>query len=93
MSWSKEPGIRSKVQTKVEDAVKFKCDFHPWMIAYAFVIDHPFWAVTDEAGNYTIEGLPPGTYTVEVWHEKYKKKRQEITVSGDAADVNFSYGG
>ncbi len=48
--------------------VSIRCDVHPWMSAHAFVMDHPFFAVTDEDGNFAITGLPDGTYRVAAWH-------------------------
>ena len=40
--------------------VPFKCDVHGWMNAYVGVLDHPFFAVTDEDGKFELKGLPPG---------------------------------
>lgn len=42
---------------------------HSWTRAYIAVFDHPYHAVTDERGQFRIDSLPPGTYTVKVWHE------------------------
>ena len=53
-----------------EDFLKFKCDVHPWMFAYATVVDHPYFAVTDKDGKFTIANVPPGKYTVEAMHRK-----------------------
>ena len=46
-----------------------KCDIHPWMKAYWLVLDHPYMAVTDASGRFTVTGLPPGTYEFRCWHE------------------------
>ena len=48
----------------------FKCDVHGWMSAYVGVLDHPFFATTDKDGKFELKTLPPGTYTIEAWHEK-----------------------
>lgn len=74
-----------------EVMVKFKCDVHPWMRAYAGVLPHPFYAVTGDDGSFEIKDLPDGDYVVEVWHEKYGTKSQEISISG-AATAEFSLG-
>ena len=50
--------------------VPFKCDVHGWMNAYVGVLDHPYFAVTDKDGKFELKSLPPGTYTIEAWHEK-----------------------
>ncbi|HHZ98873.1 MAG TPA: carboxypeptidase regulatory-like domain-containing protein [Candidatus Marinimicrobia bacterium] len=63
--------------------VRVKCDVHPWMGAFIGVLDHPFYSVTDEKGNFEIENLPPGTYTVEAWHERLPAKTVTVTVQAD----------
>lgn len=50
--------------------VKITCDLHPWMLAYWLVVDHPYAAVTNERGEFSIEKLPIGTHTFRVWHER-----------------------
>ena len=77
-----------KTFTAVEVMVKVKCDVHAWMGAWVGVLDHPFFAVTDAAGKYSIEGLPDGKYTIEVWHEKYKSVTSDVEVKG-ATSANF----
>ncbi len=46
-----------------------KCDIHPWMKAYWLILDHPYMAVTDAEGRFTVTGLKPGTYEFRCWHE------------------------
>jgi hypothetical protein len=50
-------------------ACRLVCDIHTWMIAYFFVFDHPFFAVTKADGSFEIQGVPAGTQNVVVWHE------------------------
>ena len=71
----------TQVFKKPEHAVTIKCDVHPWMGTYCFVMEHPFFAVTDKNGEFEITGLPPGDYTVEAWHEKYETFTQQVTLS------------
>lgn len=67
-----------------------KCDIHPWARAWVGVLDHPFFAVTGADGRYGIRGLPPGRYTLEVWHEKYVTERAEVEVApGGRVERNF----
>jgi plastocyanin len=47
-----------------------ECDMHPWMQCWVAVFDHPFFAISDDKGNFSIKGLPPGQYTMVAWHEK-----------------------
>lgn len=84
-----QKGMEEKKQfTTPEIMVKVKCDIHPWMSAWVGVLEHPFHAVTGPDGNFKIEGLPAGKYTIEVWHEKYKSVSQEVEVKA-ATSVNF----
>jgi hypothetical protein len=70
-----------KVFDKQEVMVKIKCDVHPWMAAYVGVLPHPYYAVSGEDGSYSIPNLPPGTYTIEAWHEKLGTQTQQVTVA------------
>jgi plastocyanin len=75
-----------------DQIVKLKCDVHPWMTGYVLVSSHPFFAVTGDDGSFKITGLPPGSYTVEAWHERYGAKTAEITVAADKpAETAFAF--
>jgi uncharacterized protein (DUF2141 family) len=74
--------------------VKFKCDVHPWMNAYIGVLPHPYFSVTGNEGTFEIKDLPPGSYTVEIWHEKYGTQTQQVTVEeGGTATADFTVTG
>lgn len=82
------------VFAKPELGIKIKCDIHTWMSATVHVFDHPFFAITDEAGKFEITGLPAGTYTLEARHENVKlgTKTLKVTVKEGAPTVaNISY--
>ena len=55
---------------KPEIMIPVKCNIHSWMHAYIGVLDHPYFSVSKEDGIFNIANLPPGTYTLAVWHEK-----------------------
>jgi plastocyanin len=75
-----------------EVMVPFKCDVHPWMRAYIGVLDHPFFGVTGADGTFTLTGLPPGTYTVEAWHEKLGTQTQTVTIGDkESKDIAVSF--
>jgi hypothetical protein len=81
-----------RVFTAPEVMVSFRCDVHGWMNAFAGVVPHPFFAVTGEDGSFEIKGLPPGTYTIEAWHEQLGTQTQSVVVDGKApAKVSLSF--
>ncbi len=78
--------------TAKEVMVPFKCDVHGWMNAYVGVVDNPFFAVTDKDGKFSFKGLPPGTYTIEAWHEKLGTQTATVTIAAkETKDANFSF--
>jgi plastocyanin len=61
--------VASERLAKVPGVVDVQCVRHPWMHGYIAVFNHPYFAVTDEKGGFTIDSLPPGKYTVLAWHQ------------------------
>jgi hypothetical protein len=84
----------SFVFPSAETFLRFKCDVHPWMFAYVCVVDHPYFAVTDKDGKYTIKGVPDGKYTMEVFHRKAAPAASpttaEVEVAGGSVTKDFS---
>ncbi len=75
-----------------EVMVPFKCDVHGWMNAYVGVLDHPFFAISDKDGKFSLKGLPPGTYTIEAWHEKAGTQTAMVTLGAkDTKEANFTF--
>ena len=75
-----------------EVMVPFKCNVHAWMQAWVGVLEHPYFAVTDANGRFNIPNLPPGTYTVEIWHESLGTQTQRATIAPKAAsDLAVTY--
>jgi plastocyanin len=71
------------------------CDIHNWMVAYWMVLDHPYFAVTDDKGNFEIKNVPSGSQKVVVWQEaaSYVTSAQgeDVTIpAGDAATKSFT---
>ena len=72
------------------ERIRVGCDVHKWMSGWIVVAKHPYYAVTGKDGAFRLENVPPGTYTLRVWHEKLGKQEREVTVSpGAAAEVEF----
>jgi plastocyanin len=75
-----------------EVMVPFKCDVHGWMNAYAGVVSHPYHAVTSNTGTFELKALPPGTYTVEAWHERLGAQTQSVTVgASESKEITFTF--
>ena len=78
--------------TAKEVMVPFKCDVHGWMNAYVGVLDHPYFATTEKDGKFELKDLPPGTYTIEAWHEKMGPQTATVTLGQkETKDVNFTF--
>jgi plastocyanin len=77
-----------------EVMLPFECNVHGWMHAFAGVLPHPFFSTTAADGRFTIKNLPPGTYTIEAWHEKYGAQTATVTVQGtETKTVDFTFPG
>ena len=88
-----QPKFKKVIQRKVDqpEVIKVTCDAHGWMHAWWVATDTPYFAVTDDKGNYSIAGVPPGDYQVEVWQEKLGTEDQKVDVKdGATATSNFS---
>ena len=81
----------SKAFFRPEQFMAVRCDQHPWESAIVGVFAHPFFATSDQFGNYEIRGLPPGTYKLGVWHERLGEKEMEVTVSGESRKIDFTF--
>jgi hypothetical protein len=85
------PTVRTFAQPEV--MVSLECNVHGWMNAFVGVLPHPFYAVTGPDGGFSLKGLPPGTYTIEAWHEKYGTQTATVTVTGTetkTSDITFA---
>ena len=71
---------QKKTFNEKEDPFYIKCDVHPWMKSWVVVLDHPYWAVTDSNGNYTInlDSIEAGTYDLCFWHEIFLLTNRQI---------------
>jgi plastocyanin len=71
--------------------VQVFCDIHSHMSAFILVFAHRFFAVTDQAGTFSIAGVPPGTYTLAVWHEGDVRETRTVIIpeSGGTIDAAF----
>lgn len=75
-----------------EVMIPVKCNIHSWMHCYIGVVDHPYFAVSDADGAFTIPNVPPGDYVLEAWHEKLGTQQLKVTVAPSGrqqADFKF----
>lgn len=77
----------------VPEIFPVQCDVHPWMRAWIGVFDHPYFAVTDAQGDFEIDHVPAGTFTIVAWQERLGEITQQIAVGEGATgkiDMKFS---
>ncbi len=75
-----------------EMAIPVRCNIHPWMQAYVCVFANPYFSTTGDDGTFTIKNVPPGTYTIEAWQEKYGTQDEQVTVGASQTQkVDFSF--
>src|SRR5437899_4444053 len=77
-----------------EVMLHLKCDIHNWMNAYIGVVTNPYFAVSDTAGTFQIDKVPPGAYMIQAWQERYGFVSRTVTVkAGAVTTVDFTYTG
>jgi hypothetical protein len=80
-----EQVIPTELPAKTPGLVIIRDADHPWPRAFVAVFDHPYFAVTKPDGSFTIDGVPPGSYTLLAWHERTGRTEQPITVAANGA--------
>ena len=83
------PNPKSTVKKRLgpkEGWILFNCSTHAWMRAHVKVFKHDFYAVTGPDGRFKLSGVPPGDYTLEIWHETNPLGAQKAKVSVKASE-------
>ncbi len=77
-----QPKFKRKVTQTIAkpEIIPVHCDVHGWMHAVLVVTEHPYYALTDANGSFKIADVPPGKYTLKVWHEKLGEQTKEVDV-------------
>jgi plastocyanin len=92
-----QPSAGLVYQFKLKDEeimLRLKCDIHNWMSAYIGVVKHPYFAVTPATGAFQIDKVPAGTYTIQIWHERYGVQTKSVTVKpGATTTLDLTYSG
>lgn len=85
------PGSSKSVIFEKPGVIPLLCHVHPEMSSFIVVLETPYFAVTNDKGNYLIKNVPPGKYRLTVWHEWAKGKTQQIEITGkQTITINFS---
>ena len=72
--------------------VKMLCDVHPWEVAYVAAFAHPYHAVSDATGKFTLTDVPQGRHQLTLWHEKLGGKKQQVVVQrGKTVKLELKY--
>jgi plastocyanin len=69
------------------EIIRIDCDLHPWMRGWVVVAEHPFYAVTNDRGEFSLENVPPGPHTLQVWHESLGVVKKDVAVSDGVTAV------
>lgn len=86
-----QPEIMSDVFS-IPEIIPVGCDVHKWMNAHIVVVDQPYAAVTGSDGSFALSDVPPGAYTVEIWHAELGTQTATVTVEAGAeapVEVDF----
>jgi len=86
-TWPK--GEKKSFKFDTPGAVPVLCNVHPEMSAYIVIVPTPYFATSDQAGNYKMENVPDGSYTVTAWHEGAKNQSKTVVASGESK-VDFT---
>ena len=85
------PGQDHAQEFEEPEVVKVECDLHSWMHAWIVVTPNSYNALTNGSGAFEISNVPPGKYTLNVWHEVLGNKTQKIKVGEGDTEVNFKF--
>ena len=72
---------------KSPEILRVDCDLHSWMRGWIVVAEHPFYAVTNDEGEFVFENVPPGKYKLQAWQETLGRANQEVTVAGEGTQT------
>jgi plastocyanin len=85
------PGRAKAVRFERPGIVRVFCEIHSHMNAFIVVFAHRHFAVTNAQGEYRIDGVPPGSYTVSVWHPAFTVKSEPVRIPEQGGEVDVSF--
>lgn len=85
-------GQKIKRRIKPAGLVEMRCDVHPWEIAYIVSVPHPYHAVSDAGGAFALDQIPPGEYTLALWHEQLGVQQRKVRLGpGQHLKLQLAY--
>jgi plastocyanin len=72
---------------RTEVMIPVKCNIHQWMHAYIGVVENPYYAVTGSDGSFELSNVPPGDYTLAIWHEKLGDQTQQVHLAPSGSEA------
>lgn len=89
-----DPGdIEKPLKPRRSPFIAVNCEAHNFMFGFMMAPAHPYAVVVDEDGSYSLDDVPPGSYTVKAWHPRLGLKSTQLTVPENGnikADFTFS---
>jgi hypothetical protein len=86
------PGSPALEKTLEKGIVKLTCDVHPWEVGYVVVSDNRYFTSTGDTGTFELKDVPPGSYVLEAWHERFGTRTSAVMVKpGEATHVLFTF--
>lgn len=79
-------------QLKAPILLEVKSSSHPWMRAWIAAFDHPYFAVTGKGGAFSMNDVPPGSYTLKAWHPALGVTTHPVTIGAGGAGVTIKFG-
>lgn len=76
-----DPEVIKTVRLDNAGEIPLRCNVHQEMSAFIVVLGNPYFTLTDKKGEFVIDNIPPGEYTLKTWHEKFKSVSIEITIA------------
>ena len=91
--WQQPAPSPKTISWRFDEAGRFliRCGVHAWMSAWVIVAEHPYYALSDADGNFTMSGVPPGASTLLVWHESLGEQRQSVMVTHDTTPMTIRF--
>lgn len=90
----KSSQVRSVFARKDAESYIIKCNLHPFLQTNAYLVQNPYYTVSNADGSFSIENIPPGTYEVIAWHPYIAEQRGTVTIPEKGeAQLDFDFNG